>query len=50
MRNDMVVGERGQEKGLASYCGLLEEEEAFQLEVGKVEVVVLEHTSNPLQN
>jgi hypothetical protein len=45
------LGGKDQEKGLASYCGLM----AFVLEIGEVEVevevVVLEqHTSNHLQN
>jgi hypothetical protein len=48
-RKEMVMGGRGQGNGLASYCGPVEEEVAFLLEVEKVEVVVLEqHSSNPL--
>jgi hypothetical protein len=40
-RKEMVMGGRGQGNGLASYCGPVEEEVAFLLEVEKVEVVVV---------
>jgi hypothetical protein len=52
-RKEGLLGGKDQEKGLASYCGLMKEEVAFLLEIGEVEVevVVLEqHTSNHLQN